>query len=265
MGGPGSPQFRIAWADAAMKHVAGPVAGRLARRPLMIGLMGVVALVCSGCGGGGQQHLGASPVDHHAVVRVKTAPATATTQPSPSTTTTTAPAVKTGASTFAPAAQPAPVPPVTTTTTNPFPPPCVWSNFVARVSTDQSTYSPGQPVQIMLGFANTGPACTVNTTGYACPLVTIDTAAGALVWSSAAPTSVGCPSTFTGPTVLAASWSQGFSFAWGQTSCTPGQAAACPGPPVPAGQYEVIGQSGGGSSQIPAGTPAAVTLTAASS
>ena len=215
-------------ADAAMKHVAGAVAGRLARRPLLIGLMGAVALVCSGCGGGGQQHLGARPVDHRAVVRVQTTPATST-------------------------------------TTTPFPPPCVWSNFVARVSTDQSTYSPEQPVQIMLGFANTGPACTVNTTGYACPLVTIDNAAGALVWSSAAPTSVGCPSTFTGPTVLAASWSQGFSFAWGQSSCTPGQAAACPGPQAPAGQYQVIGQSGGGSSQIPAGTPAPVTLTAASS
>jgi hypothetical protein len=128
------------------------------------------------------------------------------------------------------------------------------------VNTDQGTYSPGQPVQITLKFANAGPACTVNATGYACPLVDIDNSSGALVWSNEAPSSTGCPSTFTGPTVLAANWTQSFSIPWGQDTCTPGP-AACPGPRVPAGQYQVIGQSGGGTSQIPAGTPVAITLT----
>jgi hypothetical protein len=141
----------------------------------------------------------------------------------------------------------------------------VWTNFAARVSTGQGTYSSGQPVQIALGFENTGPACTVNETGYACPVVNIDNAAGTLVWSSAAPASTGCPSTFTGPTVLAANWSQDFSITWGQDSCTPGQTQACPGSQVPAGQYEITGQSSGGSSQIPAGPAATVNLTAASS
>ena len=209
-------------------------------------------------------------MDHHAVARVKTTPTTSTTtQPSHSTTTTTAPTVKTNASTFTPAVQPVPVPvPVpapapatTTTTTDPSPPACVWSNFVTRVTTDQGTYSTGQPVQIALVFENTGPACTVNATGYACPLVNIHNAAAALVWSSAAPVSTGCPSTFS-PTVLAANWSQGFSIIWGQDSCTPGQTQACPGSQVPAGQYEITGQSGGGSSQIPAGPEATVNLTA---
>jgi hypothetical protein len=168
--------------------------------------------------------------------------------------------VKTNANTFSPAPQPAPAPP-TTTTTNPFPPGCVWTNFAARVSTDQSSYAAGAPVQITLEFVNTGPACTVNATGYACPLVNIDNASGALVWSNAAPVSAGCPSTFTGPTVLAANWSQSFPMTWGQDACTPGP-AACPGPQVPAGSYQVVGQSGGGSSQIPAGTPVAISLTA---
>ncbi len=244
-----------------IKPAAGGVAGRMARRPFVIvGLLGVVALACSACAGG-PQHLGAKPVDHHAVARVKTTPATSTTtQPSPSTTTSTSPTVKTNASTFTPAVAPAPA---TTTTTAPFPSACVWSNFVARVSTDQGTYSPGQPVQIALVFANTGPACTVNETGYACPVVNIGNAAGALVWSSAAPASTGCPSTFSGPTVLAANWSQDFSITWGQDSCTPGQTQACPGSQVPAGQYEITGQSSGGSSQIPAGPAVTVNLTAA--
>jgi hypothetical protein len=247
------------------KPVAASVVARTVRRPLVIGLLGVVALACSSCGGGAPQHLGAKPVEHDAVARVKTAPATSTIQPPPTTTSTTAPtpAVKTNASTFTPAVQPAAAP-ATTTTTDPLPPACVWSDFATRVSTDQSSYLPGQPVQVSLVFANAGPACTVNQTGYACPLLNIENASGALVWSNAAPTSAGCPSTFTGPTVLAANWSQGFSFTWGQTSCTPGQAAACPGPPVPAGQYQVTGQSGGGSSQIPAGTPATITLRATS-
>ncbi len=248
-----------------MKPAAGVVAGRIARRPfVVVGLLGVVALVCSGCAGGAQ-HLGEKPVDHHAVARVKTTPATST-QPSPTTTTTTAPAVRANASRLTPAIQPGPAPvpaPATTTTTiDPFPPACVWSNFVTRVSTDQGTYSTGQPVQIALAFENTGPACTVNQTGYACPVVNIDNASGALVWSSAAPASAGCPSTFTGPTVLAANWSQSFSITWGQDSCTPGQTQACPGSQVPAGQYEITGQSGGGSSQIPAGPAATVNLTA---
>lgn len=252
----------------AMKPAARVVAGRTVRRPFVIaGLLGVVALVCSGCAGGAQHHLGEEPVDHHAVAQVKTMPARSTTLPSPSTTTTTAPAsaVKTNASTFTPAVSPAPVPApapaATTTTTDPFPPACVWSNFAARVSTDQGTYSAGQPVQIALAFGNTGPACTVNQTGYACPVVNIDNASGALVWSSAAPTSAGCPSTFTGPTVLAANWSQSFSITWGQDSCTPGQTQGCPGPQVPGGQYEITGQSSGGSSQIPTGPAATVDLT----
>jgi hypothetical protein len=63
--------------------------------------------------------------------------------------------------------------------------------------------------------------------------------------------------------VLAANWSQGFSITWGQDSCTPGQTQACPGPQVPAGPYQVTGMSGGGASQIPAGVPATITLTAA--
>ncbi len=113
-------------------------------------------------------------------------------------------------------------------------------------------------------FENTGPACTVNETGYACPLVNIDSGSGSLVWSSAAPVSTGCPSTFTGPTVLASNWSQSFSFSWAQGSCTPGQ-AACPGPQVPPGPYQVVGMSGGGSSQIPAGAPVAINLSAATS
>jgi len=138
----------------------------------------------------------------------------------------------------------------------------VWTAFATKVSTDQGNYSPGQPVQITLEFENTGPACTVNSTGYACPLVSIHDAAGALVWSSAAPVATGCPSTFTGPMTLAANWSQSFSFTWTQGSCTPGQTQACPGPQVPAGQYQVTGQSGGGSSQIPAGAPVAINLTA---
>jgi hypothetical protein len=60
--------------------------------------------------------------------------------------------------------------------------------------------------------------------------------------------------------VLAANWTQSFPVTWGQDTCTPGP-AACPGPQVPAGSYQVIGQSGGGSSQIPAGTPVTITLT----
>jgi len=239
-----------------LKPAAGAVVGPMVRRPFVIvGLLGVVALVCSGCAGG-PQRLSAKPVDHHAVARVKTTPSTTTT-------TTTSPAVKTNASTFTPAVQPAPgpAPATTTTTTDPLPPACVWSNFVPRVSTDQGTYSPGQPIQIALVFDNTGPACTVDQTGYACPVVNIDNASGALVWSSAAPTSAGCPSTFTGPTVLAANWSQSFSITWGQDSCTPGQTQGCPGAQVPAGQYEITGQSSGGSSQIPPGPAATVNLT----
>jgi hypothetical protein len=60
---------------------------------------------------------------------------------------------------------------------------------------------------------------------------------------------------------LEANWTQSFSLTWGQDTCTPGP-AACPGPQVAAGQYQVIGQSGGGTSHIPAGTPETVTLSA---
>jgi hypothetical protein len=115
-------------------------------------------------------------------------------------------------------------------------------------------------VQITLVFENKGPACTVNTTGYACPLVNVDNAAGTSVWSNQAPISTGCAAAFTGPTTLAANWSQSFPMTWGQDTCTPGP-ATCPGPQVPPGQYQVVGQSGGGASQIPAGTPATITLT----
>lgn len=244
-----------------MKEGGAP-ARRSVRRTSVIGLLGVLALLCASCAGG-PQHLADKPVHHKAGPDVKTDPATSTTAPTTSTTSTTAPAPKTKASTFTPAAAPAPVAATTTTTTDPYPPGCVWSDFTAKVSTDKTTYSAGEPVQITLEFVNTGPACTVNETGYACPVVDIDNASGALVWSSAAPVSTGCSSTFTGPTVLAANWSQSFSFSWAQTTCTPGPASSCPGPQVAAGQYQVTGMSAGGSSQIPAGAPATITLTAA--
>jgi hypothetical protein len=238
--------------------------GRRVRRLFLVGLVGVLALLSASCGGG-PQHLAAKPVQHEAASDVKTDPTTTTTDPPPTTSTTVA-SPKTNASTYVPAvAAPAPAPVPTTTTTDPFPPGCVWSDFAAKVTTDQSTYAAGQPVQITLEFANAGPACTVTATGYACPLVNVDNAAGAVVWSSAAPVSAGCPSTYTPPTVLAANWSQSFSFSWGQATCTPGQASGCPGPQVPAGQYQITGLSSGGSSQIPTGTPATITLTAASS
>jgi hypothetical protein len=138
----------------------------------------------------------------------------------------------------------------------------VWSSFAAKVSTDAPSYAPGQVVQITLEFLNTGPACTVNATGYACPLVNIDNSAGALVWSNQAPVTTGCAAQFTGPMVLEANWSQSFSYSWAQVSCTAANAASgCPGPPVPAGQYQVVGMSGGGTSQIPAGAPVGITLT----
>jgi hypothetical protein len=240
-----------------MKQAAA-VPARIVRRPLLVGLVAALALVCASCGGG-THHLASKPVDHSAQPKVKTSPATAPV-PSTTTTTTTVPGVKTNANVFTPAPQPAPAPAPTTPATNPFPPACVWTNFASKVTTDQSSYAAGAPVQITLEFANAGPACTVNATGYACPLVNIDNASGALVWSNEAPTSTGCSSTFTGPTVLAANWSQSFPVTWGQDTCTPGP-AACPGPQVPAGSYQVIGQSGGGSSQIPAGTPVTITLT----
>ena len=60
---------------------------------------------------------------------------------------------------------------------------------------------------------------------------------------------------------LAAPATQSFTLTWGQDTCIPGP-AACPGPQLAPGQYQVIGQSGGGTSQIPAGTPVAVTLSA---
>jgi hypothetical protein len=62
--------------------------------------------------------------------------------------------------------------------------------------------------------------------------------------------------------VIASNWTQSFAIPWGQDSCTPGQAQGCPGPPVPAGQYQVVGTDGGGTSQIPAGTPVTISLTA---
>jgi len=262
MGGGEITEFRVAWGGRRRMRPADAVGRRVVRGPFVVGLLGLLALLCASCAGG-TQHLAAKPVHHKAVLHVKTDAATSTNHPPASTTTTTLPTVRTNANTFTPAPQPARPPTTTTTSTVPLPPGCVWSDFATRVSTDQSSYSPGQPVQIALLFANTGPACTVNSTGYACPLVNIDDASGSLVWSSAAPVATGCPSTFTGPTVLAANWSQSFSFSWAQTSCTPGQVQACPGPPVPAGQYQVIGMSGGGSSQIPAGAPVTINLVAA--
>lgn len=234
---------------------------RVIRRSFGVGVLGVLALVCASCSSG-PQHLAAKPVDHGTALHVKTDPVTSTSAPS-STTTTTAPAVKTSPNTFVPAPAPAPAPAAvpTTTTTNPFPPGCVWSNFATKVSTDQGSYAPGQPVQITLEFVNAGPACTVNATGYACPRVNIDNAAGTLVWTNAAPVTSGCPSSFSGPTVLPANWSQTTPMTWGQDSCTPGQ-AACPGSAVAAGQYQVVGLDAGGSSQIPAGTPVTITLNA---
>ena len=260
MGGGNQTNLRAGLRRRASRPILG-TAPRAVRRSMVIGLLGIVALVSASCAAGPQHRVGAGAVSHQAGTRVKTDPAIATTTTT-STTTTTAPPVKTNASTFAPA--PAAVPaaaPTTTTTTDPFPPACVWSNFATKVSTDQGAYSPGQAVQIQLVFANAGPACTVNTSGYGCPRVNIDNSAGALVWSNAAPSSTGCPSSFLGPTVLAANWSQSYSYSWGQDTCTPGQ-AACPGPQVSPGQYQVIGQDGGGSSQIPAGTPAAIVLNA---
>jgi hypothetical protein len=242
-------------------------AGGRVRRLFLVGLVGVLALLCASCGGG-PQHLAAKQVAHKAGVDAKSDPTTTTTDPPSTTTSTTAASPKTEAGTYVPAVAapaPAPAPAATTTTTDPFPPGCAWSDFAANVTSDQSTYAAGQPVQITLELANAGPACTVTATGYACPLVNVDNAAGTLVWSSAAPVSAGCPSSFTAPTVLASNWSQSFSFSWGQTTCTPGQASGCPGPHVPAGQYQITGLSSGGSSQIPAGTPATITLTAASS
>ncbi len=264
MGDGETAEFRIVWGGRRRTKLGAGLARRLGRRPIVIGGAGVLALLGASCTGG-TQHLAAKPVPHTVGAYVETDPATSTIDSPPSTTSTTAPALapKADASTVGAAAQPAPAP--TTTTTVPFPPGCVWGDFAAKVSTDQSTYPAGQAVQITLEFANAGPACTVDATGYACPLVNIENAAGAVVWSNAAPVPTGCPSTFTGPTVLAAHWSQSFSFSWAQVSCTPGQAQACPGPQVPTGRYQVTGMSGGGSSQISAGTPATVTLTAAAS
>ena len=243
---------------AGSRRRLGPVAGvpRSRGRALVIGVLGVVALASAACSGG-PSHQAAKVPQHAAADHVRTDPATVTSDPQATTTTTTAPAPKTDASTFTP--PPAPAPVATTTTTSPLPAGCVWSNFASKVTTDQNLYSSGQPVQITLEFANAGPACTVNSTGYACPLVNIDNSAGALVWSNEAPTSVGCPSTFTGPMVLPANWTQSFAITWGQDTCVPGP-SACPGPQVAAGPYQVIGQSGGGSSQIPAGTPVEITL-----
>lgn len=259
MGGGNQTNCRAGWRLGRSGSVAG-MAPRAVRRGLAIGLLGVVAVVSASCSGGAQHHLGAKAVDHGAISRVRTDPATVSSDPQATTTTTTAPAVKTAPNTFAPAPAPAPAPATTTTTTPPPPPACVWGNFVARVSTDQGSYSAGQPVQITLAFANAGPACTVNASGYACPRVNIDNSSGALVWSNAAPSTTGCPSAFIGPTVLPANWSQSTPITWGQDNCTPGQ-AACPGPQVPAGPYSVLGQDAGGSSQIPAAAPVGITLT----
>jgi hypothetical protein len=257
MGGGEITEFRIAWGGRRLLR-AGDGGRRIVRRPLIVGLLGMLALLCASCAGG-PQHLAAKPVHHKAEPNVKTDAATAKIDPPVSPTTTTLPPVRTNANTFTPAPQPAPPPTTTTTSTVPLPPGCLWSDFATRVTTDQSSYSAGQPVQIALVFANAGPACTVNSTGYACPVANVDNASGSLVWSSAAPVATGCPSTFTGPTVLAANWSQSFSFSWAQTSCTPG-APGCPGPQVPAGQYQVVGMSGGGSSQIPASSPVTINL-----
>ncbi len=163
-------------------------------------------------------------------------------------------------SSSAPAA-PASLPPEATPPTDPGPPPCDWANFSTTVSTDQSSYAPGQTVAITLMFKNTGAACTVNATGYACPRVDVDDASGTLVWSSAAPVSTGCASQTEPPTVLEARWTQTFQEAWAQVSCTPGNFQGCPGPPVPAGQFEVFGIDAGGASRIPASAPVGVTIT----
>lgn len=259
MGGGDQANFRVGWGRLWTRPVAG-AASRRGRRALVLGVLGVVALASASCSSG-PQHEAAKVSSHASVDRVKTDPATSTSAPQATTTTTTAPAVKTAPNTFVPPAAPAAAPaPTTTTTTSPFPPACVWSNFAARVSTDQGSYPAGQPVQITLAFANSGPACTVNASGYACPRVNIDDGAGTLVWSNAAPTTTGCPSAFTGPNVLPGNWSQSSVITWGQDSCTPGQ-AACPGPQVAAGQYSVVGQDAGGSSQIPAAAPVGITLT----
>jgi hypothetical protein len=261
MGGRGTTELRRNTPGLRRIGPADTAGQRIVRRSFGIAALGVLALVCASCAGG-PQHLGAKSVRDGAVSHVKTDPVTSTS--APSTTTTTAPAPKTDPSTFTPPPAPAPAPVATTTTTNPLPPGCVWSNFATGVTTDKGSYSAGQPVQITLEFANAGPACTVNATGYGCPRVNITNAAGTLVWTNAAPVSTGCPTTFTGPTVIAANWTQSFAIPWGQDSCTPGQAQGCPGPPVPAGQYQLVGTDGGGTSQIPAGTPVTISLTASS-
>lgn len=237
------------------------VARKVVRVPAAIGVLVALALLCASCGGGTPHAAGKA---HQAVAQhVRTSPATVSPQSS-TTTTTTAPAVKTSPNTFVPTTHPAPPPPAptttTTTTTTPFPPACGWSNFATTVSTDQSTYSSGQAVHITLVFANRGPACTANASGYGCPDVDVDNSSGTLVWSNAAPVTTGCPSLY-GPTVVPATWSQTWTYSWAQVTCTPGDAQGCPGPQVPAGQYQVIGTDSGGASQIPASQPVAITLT----
>lgn len=215
-------------------------------------------LFLSGCATAKPSRQGAAAQQprHHDTSKLvdPTLPST-TTSTAPRTTSSTAPAVRTNPSVDVPASAPT----TTTTTTSPPPPACVWSNFSTAVTTDQSVYATGQTVGITLTFRNDAAPCTVDSTGYGCPAVDIDSS-GSLIWTSSPQPSTGCAAGYTPPTVLGTTWSQTDQFSWNQSACANPQTPNCTAQQVAPGQYQVVGLDQGGVSSIPQSAPATISI-----
>lgn len=140
-------------------------------------------------------------------------------------------------------------------------PPCIESNFATTVTTNQSTYAAGVPVNISVTLHNVGPACTENNIdGYGCLYPTVSNSSGGQVWVPWAPyLPVDCPYASGPPTQLATGWSQEEQWTWTQDACSTLQ--SCPKSQVPPGQYEVVGTNWNGTSSA----PVTITITSSSS
>jgi len=222
-----------------------------------------IALLATSCASAPPQRGALHHASKSAAVRGPvTKPQVLTTTSSPTAATTTSTSVK-----AVPTTAPTLVAPraPTTTTSDPLPPVCNWANFSTTVTSDQAAYPQGQTVHITLTYRNAGARCTLYVTGYGCPEVDIDNAAGQQTWTTAPIPSTGCAETFTpgSPTVLEATWSQSYPVDWSQVDCSTrsgGNVGTCAGPQVAAGQYQIIGRDVGGASQIPSSAPLVVTI-----
>jgi hypothetical protein len=120
--------------------------------------------------------------------------------------------------------------------------PCTPADLKITATTNQTTYSASQLVQIQLIAVNTSTVdCPVDTGNCANEARVYDSA-GSLVWSSTSDRTNLCPPTGSGYQLVPPGQSAAVSFSWDQQDCRGGVSGTqCTGTLAPGGHYQVGG------------------------